>query len=84
MRYDLSVGELPFVASNPFALQYQIRHAAGPPRTERAGRVPGSAWAIITRAMALNPDERFPTAVALAEALRAARPSQVGNKSQDV
>jgi eukaryotic-like serine/threonine-protein kinase len=69
--YDLSVGELPFVASNPFALQYQIRHAAGPPRTERAERVSEPLWAIITRAMAPNPNDRFLSAAVLAEALRA-------------
>jgi serine/threonine-protein kinase len=69
--YELVVGDLPFTASNPFALQYQIRHAGGPPRTERAAKTPDGVWAVVCRAMAPDPADRFSTAGALGDALRA-------------
>lgn len=73
--YELAAGELPFTASNPFALQYQVRGADGPPRTGRAESIPDDLWAVIGRAMAPDPDRRFPTAAAMAAALRAATPA---------
>lgn len=66
--YELAFGVLPFTASNPFALQYQIRNAAGPPRHEGAS---DPVWGVILRAMAREPADRFPSAAALAEAIRA-------------
>jgi serine/threonine-protein kinase len=69
--YELSTGELPFAASNPFALQYQIQQSDGPPRPARAG-LPDAVWAVIRRAMAARPDDRYPTATDMAAALRSA------------
>ena len=70
--YEVAIGELPFTASNPFSLQYQIQHSDGPPRIGRAVAVPDGVGEILRRAMASRPDERFPTAAAMAAALRGA------------
>ncbi|MBX9580912.1 MAG: serine/threonine protein kinase [Gemmataceae bacterium] len=68
--YELAVGTRPFSGTNPFALEYQVRASDGPDRDGPAADVPDPVWAVIRRAMAARPDDRFPTAAAMAEALR--------------
>ena len=66
--YELATGELPYMASNPFALQYQVRNSPGPPEPAKA--VAPAVWAIVRRAMASRPADRYPTTRDMAEDLR--------------
>lgn len=69
--YEASTGVVPYEGDNPFAIALQ--HLQAPPRRPRDLNpgVPPALEAIILRAMAKVPAERFPSAGALAQALRA-------------
>jgi len=69
--YELVTGRPPFEAESPYALI--LRHIHTPPTPPRALRptLPRPLEAVILRALAKDPAERFPTAAAFAAALRA-------------
>ncbi len=80
--YELLTGELPYTASNPFALQYQISQSSGPPRPTSAINVSGQLWTVIERAMASSPADRFSSAAEMSEAIRAVAPLCANDKLQ--
>jgi hypothetical protein len=69
--YELLTGRPPFQADSPYALiLHHIHTAPTPPRTLRPA-IPQALNAAILRALAKNPDDRYPTAAAFAAVLRA-------------
>jgi len=78
MAFELLVGERPFTDQR-FAVQARQHVDAPPPSaSERNPRLPQALDAVLTRGMAKRPEDRFPTAHALAEAVESAmaRPAE--------
>ena len=70
--YEAITGHVPFEKSTLFELmRAHVEDAPPPPRTYR-GDLPPAIEAVILRALAKSPAQRFATAVAMAQALRAA------------
>lgn len=81
--YELITGVAPFDAARPedfLTLMQNIVAKAAEPPSRVNPEVPGALDAIIDRALRKNPDERYPTAEALAEALRRALQSELKPK----
>ena len=77
--FHATTGRPPFDGDTPVAMAMQHVHAAPPVPSEVARTVPGWFDAVVARALAKDPDERFADAAAMAQALRdhrepAARP----------
>ena len=70
LAYQMLTGRVPFTANNPMALL--MKHVAEPPRpiAELRPDVPLAMARAIERALAKSPDDRWPTAGALRDALR--------------
>ncbi len=68
VMFELFTGGLPFTGDSPIATLY--KHMQEPPPLER---VPESVRAIVGRALAKKPEDRFPSAREVAEGLRKAR-----------
>ncbi|MDP8970902.1 MAG: protein kinase, partial [Actinomycetota bacterium] len=67
--YEALTGQQPFTGDSAFATAAQrLKRDPLPPRSLRADLPPGLA-AIVVRAMARQPDDRFPSAAVLADAL---------------
>lgn len=75
MLFEMLAGDLPFTGKSPGAILLR-RFTQAPPRlsASRPG-VPNAVDAAIHRAMAREPDERFPGVTEFAKALRAPTPS---------
>lgn len=72
MAFELLVGERPFTDQR-FAVQARQHVDAPPPSaSERNPRLPEALDAVLARGMAKRPEDRFPTANALAEAVESA------------
>ena len=62
-------GRLPFQSSTAAGYLHQHRHVAAPPVASMRPGLPPSLAAVVDRCLAKLPDERFPSAESLAEAL---------------
>jgi serine/threonine-protein kinase len=72
VMYEALAGHKPFRGANPLEVAYAARHSTPPGlETVGAGVAPELA-AVVSRAMAVDPSARWPTAAAMAAALRAA------------
>jgi serine/threonine-protein kinase len=71
LMYEVFTGQMPYRAGNRFALMYQRGTSDPRPPWEVRPEVPESLGRVILKAMAREPDERYPTAGAVAEALGA-------------
>ena len=70
LLFEATVGERLFVADNDYALMLQIVEGRVPrPSTRRSGYPPGLE-SIVMRALQVEPDQRYATAEAFANALR--------------
>ncbi|MFE6915293.1 protein kinase domain-containing protein [Streptomyces rubiginosohelvolus] len=71
MLYELLTGRQPFTGDSPFAIAYQ--HMCADPRApgDLGVQLPPHVQAVLTRAMAKNPDDRFADATAMRDALLA-------------
>ena len=70
--YELLTGRPPFVGQSPVAVAYQhVREAPVPP-TQRHPEAPAQLDPIVMRALAKDPDQRYPDAATFREALDAA------------
>ncbi|WP_250002599.1 serine/threonine-protein kinase [Actinoplanes sp. M2I2] len=65
VAFHCLAGQAPFTGDNPIAIAMQ--HVNDPP-PELPDDVPPAVRAVVLRAMAKNPDDRFPTAAAMADA----------------
>ena len=70
MLYEALTGRSPFAAEVPYALMHAILTAPVIPPSEVEPRVTPDCDALVLRAMARDPKERFPSLRALARALR--------------
>ena len=71
LLYQLLTGELPFWSEDQFELE-RLHLTAPPPRPGRLAPVPAAVDALVERALAKRPEDRFSSASAFLEALRAA------------
>jgi eukaryotic-like serine/threonine-protein kinase len=71
LLYELLTGDVPYPGTNPMAVA--MRHLHDPVPSVRASRpeVPHRVEAVVARAMAKRPAERFPSMEAMTEALEA-------------
>jgi serine/threonine-protein kinase len=75
MLYELSSGGLPFLGSSPMAMAAaRLSHAPRDPRLARPD-LPPALVAVLMRALARRPADRYPTAAALGEALAKLAPA---------
>ncbi|HSM92084.1 MAG TPA: serine/threonine-protein kinase [Anaeromyxobacteraceae bacterium] len=72
LLYELLTGRPPFVAPNPLAVVNAHLHDPPPPIRELAPELPEGVAEVIHRALEKRPEDRFPTADAMREALLAA------------
>ena len=68
--YELLVGEVPFKASNIAVLMTKITTEDPKPVSSRRAGIPPSVDAVLAKAMAKNPSERFSCGAEMAIALR--------------
>ncbi len=75
MLYEMATGRVPFSRKTPLAtMTAQLTEPVAPPREVAPGRdIPAALEAVIMRALAKEPRERYPSAAAFADALRAVR-----------
>ncbi|MFG2820897.1 protein kinase [Kitasatospora sp. NPDC048365] len=83
MLYELLTGLQPYVGDSPFAVAYQHICAAAPSPADIGIRLPPHVEAALARAMAKNPDDRFPDAAAMREALLAPPAHTVAGQGAD-
>ena len=72
MAYEMLTGRRPFTATAPMALAQQVMQGAVDPPTALRPALPPAVDAIIAKAMALAPGDRWPTVTVFAEALAGA------------
>lgn len=63
--YELITGAIPFTADTPYAIIHAHIYQQPPPPCERNPDLPAGLDAVILRALAKKPSERYPTATAL-------------------
>ncbi len=68
--YQFLTGQRPFAGAGPFAVHKQIVHDDAMPPTRHNSALPAVLDAIVARALAKSPDDRFESAAAFAAALR--------------
>ncbi|MEV6011777.1 protein kinase [Streptomyces sp. NPDC051976] len=73
MLYELLTGRPPFVGETPLTVAYQHVYGDAPAPADLGIRLPAPVEDALARAMAKNPDDRFPTAAAMRDALLAPR-----------
>gem|GEM_PF-383361 len=70
--YELLTGQLPFTSQSPVEVMYQHVHAQPLPPRRLNPTIPPAVEAVILRALAKAPEERYRSAEAMAAALEAA------------
>ena len=70
LLYELLGGKKPFVGEAPTAVVYQIMHVEPPPLTEMVPDLPEALLAVVSRALAKNPNERYGRASEMAADLQ--------------
>jgi serine/threonine-protein kinase len=68
--YQMLAGVLPFQAGTTLSLVRQIVHDSPPPLRTVAPAVPGALEAIVEKCLEKNPDDRYPAASAVGDALK--------------
>ncbi|MCI0709028.1 MAG: protein kinase [Chloroflexi bacterium] len=70
--YELVVGRVPYTGDTPHAIIYNHIYTPLPPPSEVNPTVPRSVQVVLMRALAKNPDDRYPTAGAMMRDFREA------------
>jgi serine/threonine protein kinase len=70
--YEMLTGRVPHAADTPLLLMHKIVHEPPPSLQEGNPSVPGDVMEIVSRLLAKNPDDRYPSAAALLVDLRQA------------
>ena len=69
MLYEMLTGEKPFNANSVTTIIYKIINEVPPPPRELDASIPSGMSAVIAKAMAKSPDERYQSGSAMAAAL---------------
>ena len=72
IAYELVTGRHPFDGENPVAIMYRQMNEAPPPPTSFVASLPSGVDAVLLRALAKDPADRFPSAGQFVQELRAA------------
>jgi serine/threonine protein kinase len=70
--YEMVVGHVPFESDTPYTLMYKHLNDPPPPPRDRLPDLPEDVEEVILHGLAKDPDDRFPTAGALARTFGAA------------
>ncbi len=84
IAFELLTGTLPFSANSVPAMMEQHFRAKVPAVSTRGAVVPSAVDAVLAKALAKDPDARYPTARALVDALRAAAGPEAANARRAV
>jgi serine/threonine protein kinase len=79
--FTLLTGRAPFVGATPWVIVASVMHDRVPDIRTLASGISDELHDVITKAMAKNRDERFPTARAFAEALRQVNTGQLSSST---
>lgn len=71
LLYELLTGESAFSATNTTSTMYKVVHTELPPASKICPTVPESFDLVLARALAKNPEDRFESAQAFAQAIKA-------------
>jgi formylglycine-generating enzyme required for sulfatase activity/serine/threonine protein kinase len=71
LLYELLTGESAFSATNPTTTMYKVVHTELPPASKICPTVPASFDPLLAKALAKNPEDRFASAQAFAQAINA-------------
>jgi len=72
IAFEILTGLVPFRADSPLAVLHQHVSVPPPPASSIIAAIPREADAVLSKALAKKPDERFPSCAAFVEALAAA------------
>jgi eukaryotic-like serine/threonine-protein kinase len=72
MAYEWLTGKPPFTEGNPINIQYQHTHEPVPPLRDTLPTLAPQVEAVILKALAKNPNDRYPSVRAFADALEVA------------
>lgn len=75
LLYQMVTGAPPFAADTTYGFMHKHIYEAPPPPRTMLETLPPAAEAVILRALAKEPDERFPSVQAMSEAFEAAVPA---------
>lgn len=82
--YEMATGHLPYAGDNPLTIAVQHVQSEPRPPSTLAATLPAALEAAILRALSKSPAERFPSAAALAAALRGEPPPPRGSLTPTV
>ena len=77
VMYEMLTGRVPFVGDTPVAVAMQHIQDAPPPISDFAPETPPALIAVVMKALAKNPKDRFQTALEMADALMKAKNGQL-------
>jgi serine/threonine protein kinase/ABC-type branched-subunit amino acid transport system substrate-binding protein len=69
LGYEMLCGQAPFSGTTPHAVVYKQIHEPPPPISQMRPELPAAAEEVVARALAKDPDDRYPTANAFVGAL---------------
>ena len=72
VMFEMLAGRKPYVAGDPIAIIKKVLNDPVPVLSEHAPEVGAALEAVVTRALAKSPDDRFATAIAMSDAIDAA------------
>lgn len=84
MLYEMVTGKLPFQADTPHALMYKHMSAEPTSPRDHLESLPRQIEDVLLKSLAKQQEERFPSAIALAEAFKAATEGKVAASMQQV
>ncbi len=78
LAYRLITGDLPFTGDNVTTVMYRVAHDDPTPPSQIKASLPPAVDAVLRRALAKKPEERYPTCVEMIRGLRKALEAPVG------
>src|SRR5258708_4592245 len=82
MLFEMLSGQLPFRAETPYSMMHMHVNEQPPPVREQRAELPPGIDQIISKALAKDPDKRYASAGALAEAFKSALTNTTGSRAR--
>ncbi len=82
--YQMLGGRVPFTGATPVAIAIKHTMEEPPPITDKNPALPHGVVAVVMKAMAKKPEQRYASAGELAQALRAATPERLRDRSSSI